>query len=207
MDSEAVSTAQVDPPIPLAAPDGRIFAYACPRCLRPKASVSCADFNAFVAHSLEFAAKCCLCRRCGVPLQDSWSSQCDPCNAIVKAEQQAYTEKMQPEWDAQAARRDAALATAKDQNAASILVRLMSDISEEYYCAGWMSGLEFSLWRMVQGGDRSYGMSEVSEDEVTQLKQLSEQCGGWWYFNDDDGETFILVDDWNAMLAKPESAT
>lgn len=29
------------------------------------------------------------------------------------------------------------------------LVRLMSDISEDLYCAGWISGLETSLWLMM----------------------------------------------------------
>jgi hypothetical protein len=26
------------------------------------------------------------------------------------------------------------------------LARYMSDLSEEAYCAGWMSGLEYALW-------------------------------------------------------------
>jgi hypothetical protein len=40
----------------------------------------------------------------------------------------------------------------------------MSDISEEYYCAGWLIGLEEILWSMVVGNRREFGMGVVTED-------------------------------------------
>ena len=75
----------------------------------------------------------------------------------------------------------------------------MSNISEDCYCAGWMSGLEYDLWKMVRGGDRSYGMCRVSDDDVEQLRVLSEMAGGWH-----DGARFIPIDEWLEMLAAIE---
>ena len=34
---------------------------------------------------------------------------------------------------------------------AGLLKKLMSAISEERWCAGWMHGLEYTLWDMVTG--------------------------------------------------------
>jgi hypothetical protein len=76
----------------------------------------------------------------------------------------------------------------------------MSDISEEYYCAGWLIGLEEILWSMVVGNRREFGMGVVTEDEVSQLKQLSDQAGGWWHYVEGDGETFITLQDWKTQM-------
>ena len=59
-----------------------------------------------------------------------------------------------------------------------LLRQLMEDISEDHYCAGWMMNLELNLWRMVEGGPRGYGMGDVSEEQVEQLRQLSKDAGG-----------------------------
>ena len=58
---------------------------------------------------------------------------------------------------------------------AGLLERLMSAISEEYWCAGWMHNLEYTLWDVVTG--RRAGI--CSPEEIEQLKYLSEKCGGW----------------------------
>jgi hypothetical protein len=63
--------------------------------------------------------------------------------------------------------------------AADRLYQLMSDVSEDHYCAGWMSGLEYDLWGMVRGGPRHYGMGDVEPETVAELRQLSDDCGGW----------------------------
>lgn len=71
------------------------------------------------------------------------------------------------------------------------LGRLMSDISEEHYCAGWNGGLEFDLWAIVRGGNPNYGMGDVSPENIQELRQLSEDCGGWH-----DGENFVPLRNW-----------
>ena len=47
---------------------------------------------------------------------------------------------------------------------------LMRRLSEDYYCAGWLVGLEDHLWAMVQGGDRHFGVGEVTVEEVARLR-------------------------------------
>jgi hypothetical protein len=59
------------------------------------------------------------------------------------------------------------------------LVRYMSDLSEQAYCAGWMAGLEYALWEVVIGTRHQYGRLLVTEDHRVQLRRLSEACGGW----------------------------
>lgn len=115
--------------------------------------------------------------------------------------QEAHTAAHAPEWEAAAQRRADSLAKAADQDAAVLLKASMGGISEEYYCAGWLIGLEHKLWRMVEGGDRRFGMGEVREDEATELKRLSEKAGGWWIYSEDNsGETFVTAEEWQAML-------
>jgi hypothetical protein len=88
-------------------------------------------------------------------------------------------------------------ARSSDPKAARALVLLMRSISDECYCAGWMSGLEDALWDMLAGGSRRYGQGEngssdgsVKPETVDALRLLHERCGGWWYWHDDaDADT------------------
>lgn len=194
MTTEADVKVKLDPPIPLTAPDGRLFGYACARCLHVKHPIEGGTFEARLEHSLEDAQRCCSCHDCGVPLKRRW--QCDDCAAKRRKEHDEYLETTRPEREATEARMNDALALAKDRNSALLLQSLMSEISEEYYCAGWLIGLEEILWTMLTGGRREFGMGVVTEDEIAQLRQLSEQSGGWWHYVDGDGETFITLEDW-----------
>lgn len=58
---------------------------------------------------------------------------------------------------------------------AGLLRKLMSGISEDYWCAGWLSGLEYILWDAVTGKRKNV----CTPEEIEQLKYLSEKCGGW----------------------------
>ena len=74
--------------------------------------------------------------------------------------------------------------TAKDS-----LLRRMEDISEDFWCAGWIRGLEFSLWRDI--------------NEHPDLAKLSKQCGGWWIWADcDDMRKFVSTDEWLKIYTK-----
>lgn len=90
----------------------------------------------------------------------------------------------------------------------ALLAELMSDISEDCWCAGWLSCNEYSLWGMVTNpaAERRYGFSRVEDDQVAELKALSERTGGWIIYWDDSfdpkatlaewGERFIPMADW-----------
>lgn len=81
---------------------------------------------------------------------------------------------------------------AADEGAALGLLGLMTGISEEFWCAGWMSGLEFSLWGVPAG--MRYGQGNITERQSQLLKLLSDECDGWWWWN--DGAKFIRKADW-----------
>ena len=84
-----------------------------------------------------------------------------------------------------------------DEGAALGLLGLMTGISEENWCAGWMSGLEFSLWE-ARAGERCYGMGVITERQSQLLKLLSEECDGWWRW--DDGPKFVRRSVWLKMI-------
>ena len=74
------------------------------------------------------------------------------------------------------------------------LAYAMSEISEEFNCASWVSGCEFEIWRMVTGGDLAWfgGSRKVAPEDIAEIKRLSEATGGWII----DGEHFVPLDQW-----------
>lgn len=88
------------------------------------------------------------------------------------------------------------------------LYDLMSAVSEDYWFAGWLSSLEYDLWRMVEGGERSYGIGVVTEHEVSELRRLSAEAGGWFKWSDDAGDAvFVPLNEWVAALQAQGSPT
>ncbi len=63
----------------------------------------------------------------------------------------------------------------KQQITTGLLRKVMSSISEEYWCAGWLSGLEYILWDALTGRKKDI----CGPEEIAELKYLSEKCGGW----------------------------
>jgi len=127
---------------------------------------------------------------------------------------------MEKENAAFAARAEAALAKTKDPEAAEELVAMMSDKSEECYCAGWHSGIEFMLWEMLQeqeadrppspyrqGGRREFGLGGIGDEEFVRLRELHEKAGGWWRWENDEGTicaggtVFVTTEEWKAIVA------
>lgn len=87
-----------------------------------------------------------------------------------------------------------------------ILEHEMSRISEECYCAGWMSGLEFSLWAILQGDQaNTYGQSFLTDDDLAILRELSSALNGWVYWNEKTDETtFIPMEEWLALYSEQQ---
>lgn len=59
------------------------------------------------------------------------------------------------------------------------LLELMHAISEEEFCAGWYSDLEFDLWSVVCG-DASPGRFGLPHVDCSLLAVLAAECDGWW---------------------------
>lgn len=89
-----------------------------------------------------------------------------------------------------------------DEGSALGLLGLMTGISEDLYCAGWMSGLEFSMWRAANSPtDFQFGMGAVLERQRRLLRDLADEARGWWVWEDSTGPRFIALDVWIARVA------
>ena len=75
----------------------------------------------------------------------------------------------------------------------------MSELSEKAYCAGWMSGLEFALWKAVREGPMCYGRIQIEDEHIMRLRQLSERCQGWIRSDDAHEEVGVSIEEWNRL--------
>jgi hypothetical protein len=71
-------------------------------------------------------------------------------------------------------------AKSTNPQAALELVDYMSRWSEETFFAGWIMGLEYSLWDNLK--------------KYTKIKQLHLACDSWWIWR--QGEKFVTTEDW-----------
>jgi len=99
--------------------------------------------------------------------------------------------------------------TLQNNAKARLLARLMSDLSEEHWCAGWMSNCEYALWSDMTGrevrGRMGWGLSK---EEVEELRVAHELAEGWIMWSDELGETVYLpTEEWLAHLASMEDAS
>lgn len=72
----------------------------------------------------------------------------------------------------------------------------MSEISEEYCCAGWLSGLEKRLWLACHDPNDTlyYGQSDVHRKHLDWLRHTSAILGEWPQWNPaPDGPDLIWV--------------
>ena len=79
---------------------------------------------------------------------------------------------------------------------AGLLLKIMSAISEEYWCAGWLHDLEYILWDAVIGRRKDI----CTPEEIKQLKYLSEKCGGWIILDTQTrSEIFVPMQQWRRL--------
>lgn len=79
------------------------------------------------------------------------------------------------------------------------LIDYISDLSEEAYCAAWMDAVEFALWRRVTDGPGRYGRLDVNEVHIQRLRELSQKCGGWVYWDESTNETYLPSNEWKVL--------
>jgi hypothetical protein len=201
-------------PIPLTSPDGTAYAYACGVCHHVAQPVARTHqetgeqrpwlelVSDGAEWSLERATACCICRDCGARVGHA-DLYCTICEAArierVKVVQAAHAERDQVRETQNAAK----LARSPNKDAAWMLVVLMSDISEDCWCAGWLMGCEYSLWSIKENAeDRTWGMAWVSDDDCAKLRELSAQCGGWWIWDREaGGNVFLTLEEWEPLYA------
>jgi hypothetical protein len=81
------------------------------------------------------------------------------------------------------------------QGAALGLLGLMTGLSEEYFRAGWVQGLEYSLWSAEPG--QPFGSGEITERQTQLLRLLSAECEGWWIWQHNRPK-FVTLEWWRA---------
>lgn len=102
--------------------------------------------------------------------------------------------------------------------AALDLYKLMGELSKECCFAGWRDGIEYSLWEilidtatpegMANEQNRTMYYTTFAVEQIEQLRQLSNQCQGWWMWDDNDpewGAKFVQLENWKKGLADCQS--
>ena len=83
------------------------------------------------------------------------------------------------------------------------LMEYMSELSERAYCAAWMEGLEYALWKATLKGRLKYGWLQITRKHVAKLKELSERCGGWIVWDETLGVRWMPLESWQKMYESP----
>ncbi len=206
-------------PVPLTSPDGTVFAWACGHCRRVGAGHSYLttpytdeQVASLAENSRSTAIRCCACRDCGGLYPWTWKSgldsdrplgTCKACwtperAAAAKARRDAQTARIEAEHEALARSLDKAL----QRDAAEALREAMSDLSEEYYCAGWLIGLEHTLWQCWERAPFKWGFGVVGTEDADRLRRLHEKAGGWWT-TVDHWQRFVTTEEWLRIADAP----
>ncbi len=76
----------------------------------------------------------------------------------------------------------------------------MSYLSEDAFCASWMDGLEFELWKAMNNEINEYGTLKFNDEIIEKLKKLSSKAKVWIVFDDSREELYLPWELWYARL-------
>jgi hypothetical protein len=125
----------------------------------------------------------------------------DNCTAVVDAE---LARTLERELAAAQAKIDGGILPYEAREfVAEALYELMSDISEDCYCAGWTMDNEFWLWDALNdpADERRYGRWAITDQQIAVLRVLSTLCDGWWAWPDKE-RVFMRMEAWRSRVAK-----
>jgi hypothetical protein len=82
------------------------------------------------------------------------------------------------------------------------LAEYMSRLSEDGFRARWMGNIEYLLWSAVTGN--TAGMRwKLRDEDVDQLRELSERCGGWIVH--DEEARFAPLPEWEKLYTEHQA--
>lgn len=95
--------------------------------------------------------------------------------------------------------------------AREVLVFRMKLLSEDLYAAGWISGLEFDVWRMAFEGKPLFGKHPVTDSMAKSFRDLATLSEGWWVHEDktcpsQPGPVFVSMARWKEILAERDKS-
>ncbi len=76
------------------------------------------------------------------------------------------------------------------------LANTMSQISENCYCAGWIEGNEYGIWKALKSGIQKYGQYAIDTDLLEECGRLSAELHGWVIWVDDRDDPYMPTQDW-----------
>ena len=83
-----------------------------------------------------------------------------------------------------------------------LMSMLMSEISEDAYCASWEMGIEYAIWEVIEGASLDYRWkSSISPDQMAALRKLSAELDGW-LVHDADSEDYVRhvsITEWHPL--------
>lgn len=80
------------------------------------------------------------------------------------------------------------------------LIASMENYSEEYYSAGWHTGLEFSLWDRIHGPVDKDNLTNRDCDEFV-IASMSSLTNGWAIWDEELGDPkWIPLAEWEQIL-------
>lgn len=78
---------------------------------------------------------------------------------------------------------------------ARLISRTMSALSEEYFCAGWLTDCEYALWADLMGvpvgSEQGWGITEEDKED---LRLAHDIAGGWVIWSETTGGRVFLSD-------------
>lgn len=175
--------------IPLSAPDGTVYAYACGECQLVQLGFR-STIKARAEASKETADACCLCRDCKVVKVNTYGSLCADCH--------------QKRRDAEAAAQLKRVEKSSNPEAALELLEEMESYCRDSYGNDWLDDIEFDLHESVEAVLSSGSQSHLYRCHGTQvsMSDLRDACGGWWTRGDSDDEPrFVTTAEWLDLVA------
>jgi hypothetical protein len=87
------------------------------------------------------------------------------------------------------------------QPAQHTLLVYMRYLSEENWAAGWLTGIEYTLWDWVarrrNGTEPASKFERANLSDIEALSWLAEQAGGWWHWDETAKEPkFVTLNEW-----------
>ena len=84
----------------------------------------------------------------------------------------------------------------------TLLSMLMSEISEDAYCASWEMGAEYAIWDVLhETSSNPNWRASISPHQAIMLRELSAELDGWLVYDADSDDSVRLVpmDEWQRI--------
>jgi hypothetical protein len=83
------------------------------------------------------------------------------------------------------------------------LIHTFESFSDDGYCAGWMEGLELSMFDLAVQGGGAYGQTVMSRKTADQILYVARHVGKWVVFDREIVDLSMFLEDNNRVM--PES--